>query len=251
MPQALMLIMIALVGACIGSFLNVLILRLPRDEEFVKTPSHCMTCGHRLRWYELIPIVSWLVQGGRCRACHAKISRQYPIVEAANCLVWLGTAVLLRDDVLHAALYCALFSDLLVLSVIDWRTFEIYNGLTVFVLALGVIQLAADFANWRDYVIGFFAVSVFLFILWLITNGAGIGMGDVTLMAAGGLLLGWKRILLALIIGSVAGSVIHIIRVRHGADRKLAFGPYLSAGIWLSALFGNGIVAVYLGLFGI
>ena len=76
--------MLFLVGACVGSFCNVLIYRIPREEEFVRTPSHCMTCGHELKWYELIPVFSWLAQGGKCRACKKALSRQYPIVEAMN-----------------------------------------------------------------------------------------------------------------------------------------------------------------------
>ena len=82
----LLLLLWTALGLCVGSFCNVLIFRLPRGEEFVKTPSHCMACGHRLRWYELIPVASWLAQGGKCRACGEKISAQYPVVEALSAL---------------------------------------------------------------------------------------------------------------------------------------------------------------------
>ena len=86
---AIFFILWTVLGLCVGSFCNVLIFRIPQGEEFVKTPSHCMTCGHILHWYELFPLVSWLAQGGKCRACKAPISRQYPIVEALNACFWL------------------------------------------------------------------------------------------------------------------------------------------------------------------
>lgn len=251
MPRAAVYILAAVLGACVGSFLNVLIFRLPRGEEFVRTPSHCMSCGRRLRWYELIPIVSFCIQKGRCRGCGAKLSAQYPMVEALNALVWVLTAGLYFGDWLHSLLYCALFSVLTVLSVIDWRTFEIPDGLNIALFALGVIQLIADLPSWSEYVIGMLCVSVPFLLVWLVTRGAGIGMGDVLLMAASGLLLGWKRILLAVLAGSVVGAVIHLLRMRRGAGRKLAFGPYLSFGIWFSALFGDFVIGAYLSLLGL
>lgn len=251
MTLSLPLLLWTLLGLCVGSFCNVLIFRLPRGEEFVKTPSHCMSCGHRLRWYELLPLVSWLAQGGKCRACGASISRQYPIVEALNGGAWLLTGWLLWGDPIHTVLYCALFSALLVLAVIDWRTFEIPNGLNLAIFLLGAAQLALDLGNWKTYLIGMLSVSLFFLLLWFVTVGAGMGLGDVKLMAAAGLLLGWQRILLSMLIGSVAGAAIHSLRMLRGSGRKLAFGPYLAAGIWFSALFGEQLIAAYLGLFGL
>lgn len=251
MLQALCLTFLTLLGLCLGSFCNVLIYRIPKGEDFVKTRSHCMSCGHELRWYELIPLLSFLLQRGRCRACGIKLSMQYPIVEALNGGMWLLTGLLFWGDWLRIALYCALVSLLLVLAVIDWRTFEIPNGVNLAIFLLGVIQLAADRENWPLYVIGMGSVSLLFLLLWWLTGGAGIGMGDVKLMAAAGLLLGWQRSLLALIVGSVAGSVIHLIRMSRGAGRKLAFGPYLAAGIWFSALFGQPLIAAYLNLLGL
>ncbi len=251
MYQALCCILWTLAGLCVGSFCNVLIFRLPRGEEFVKTPSHCMACGRRLRWYELIPVFSWLLQGGKCRGCGAELSPQYPLVEAITGAAWLLTALLLWGDWLRAVLYSLLFPLLLVLAVIDWRTFEIPNGLSLAILVLGAVQLAADLPHWLGYVVGALCVSLPFFLLWLLTGGAGIGLGDVKLMAAAGLLLGWQRTLLALILGCVGGTVIHLIRMRRGAGRKLAFGPYLAGGLWLSALFGGRVIAAYLALLGL
>ena len=247
----LLLLLWTLLGLCVGSFCNVLIFRLPKNEEFVRTPSHCMACGHRLRWFELVPVVSWLAQGGKCRACGEKLSAQYPIVEALNGGAWLLAAWLFRGDAVRAVLYSALFSLLTVVAVIDWRTFEIPNGVNLAIFLLGVVQLVVDRGNWKLYLIGMCSVSLLFLLLWFITHGNGLGMGDVKLMAAAGLLLGWPRILLAMILGSVSGAIIHTIRMRRGAGRKLAFGPYLSAGIWVAALFGERLIGAYLGLFGL
>ena len=245
------LIGLFLLGLCVGSFCNVLIYRIPKGEEFVKTGSHCMTCGHPLKWYELIPVFSWLAQKGKCRACSVKLSAQYPIVEAVNGGMWLLTGILFRGDWVTVALYCGLFSLLMVLSVIDWRTYTIPNGINLAILILGVIRLVTDLPNWLGYLIGLVAVSGVFLLLHIGTGGNGLGMGDVKLMGAAGLLLGWKSILLAVLVGSLSGALIHSARMKKGAGKKLAFGPYLAGGIWFAALFGGQLIDAYLGLFGL
>ena len=244
-------IMTLLLGLCVGSFLNVLIYRIPLEQEFVKTPSHCMSCGHPLKWYELIPVFSWVAQGGKCRSCGVRLSAQYPIVETLNGSMWLLTAVLFKGDWLTVALYCGLFSMLLVLSVIDWRTYIIPNGINLTIFVLGLVRLATDFANWPAYIIGMASVSLVFLLLHILTGGNGLGMGDVKLVAAAGLLLGWPKMILAVLVGSVSGAVIHSIRMKGGAGHKLAFGPYLAAGIWFSALVGQPLISAYLSLFGL
>lgn len=248
--QSLVYIFIACAGLCVGSFCNVLMLRIPRGEEFVKTPSHCMHCGKRLRWYELVPLVSYLAQGGRCRGCGARLSRQYPIVEAANAAAWVLSWALAPDAV-TAALYSAMSSLLLVLAVIDARIFELPNGLNLALAVLGAVRVATDAGHWLGYLLGAVCVSLPFFLLWFATKGAGIGLGDAKLMAACGLILGWQKILLATLLGCVLGSVIHLARMRGGAPRRLAFGPYLASGVWLAAMFGGGIINWYLGLLGL
>ena len=249
--DALILTILTVFGLCVGSFLNVLIYRIPKGEEFVKTPSHCMTCGHNLSWYENIPLISWLLQGGKCRACGVKLSAQDPVVEALNGAMWLLTGLLYRGDWLTVGLYCVLFSMLLVLSVIDWRTFTIPNGINLVIFLLGVVRLITDLDHWVSYVIGLVSVSLVFLLMHLATHGNGLGMGDVKLVAGAGLLLGWSSMLLAVVIGSLSGAIIHSVRMRRGADRKLAFGPYLAAGIWITALGGQQIVDSYFCLFGL
>ena len=244
-------ILLFVLGCCVGSFCNVLILRIPKEEEFVKTPSHCMSCGHELKWFELIPVISWLLQKGKCRACGVKLSAQYPVVEALNGIMWLLTGILFRGNWLTVALYCVLWSMLMVLSVIDWRTFIIPNGINLVIFLLGVVRLVTDLQSWSLYLIGMVSVALVFFLLHLVTGGQGLGMGDVKLVAGAGLLLGWPKMLLAVLIGSLGGALIHMARMKRGADRKLAFGPYLAAGIWLAALVGQPIINGYLSLFGL
>lgn len=239
-----------LYGIVIGSFLNVCIYRIPLGESIAKERSHCMSCGYQLRWYDLIPLFSWLMLKGRCRKCGASISPQYPIIEAANGILYL-LIFAVNGWNLTSVLYCLMASALLALSVIDFRTFEIPFGFNVFLTVLGLIHLFLDRTNWVEYVIGFFAVSAILEILLLVSKGRAIGGGDVKLMASCGLLLGWKLIWVAFLLGCILGSVLHIIRMKvSGADKVLAMGPYLSAGVLIAALWGNTFLTWYIGLLG-
>jgi leader peptidase (prepilin peptidase)/N-methyltransferase len=137
---------------------------------------------------------------------------------------------------------------LVAISVIDWRTYEIPAGLNIAILTLGIVQCVLDYKNWKLYLIGMVCVSGFLFLLFLLTKGRGIGGGDIKLMFAAGLLLGWQKIILALMIGCIVGSIIHLILMKvSDKGRMLAFGPYLSAGIFISILFGDTLITWYLG----
>ncbi|MDE6914018.1 MAG: prepilin peptidase, partial [Lachnospiraceae bacterium] len=116
--------------------------------------------------------------------------------------------------------------------------------------ALGLIRVLTDLPNWTAYVIGFFAVSAPLYLLYIITKGRGIGGGDIKLMAAAGLLLGWKLAVIGFLLGCILGSVIHVVRMRlSSAEHVLAMGPYLSAGIFIAALWGDRMLAWYLSLY--
>ena len=249
MEYIILYIMIFLIGISIGSFLNVCIYRIPKKEDIVFERSHCMSCGNVLKWYELIPLFSFIVQGGKCRNCKTKLSAQYPLIELLNGLiyVWIFMAKGFQPE---SILFCICASVLIVISVIDWRTYEIPFGCNIIIGILGIVRVFLNLAHWYDYVIGFFAVSGLFLIIYWITKGRGIGGGDIKLMAAAGLLLGWLNILLSLMIGSIAGSVIHLALMKiQGKDRVLAFGPYLAFGIFISMLYGNDIITWYLGMF--
>ncbi len=247
----LLYIIVFLYGIVIGSFLNVCIYRLPQKENIVKIRSHCMSCGYQLKWYDLVPLFSYLFLGGKCRQCKQKISLQYPAVELLNgvlyCMVFAEYGFSIES-----LLYALLVSALITLSVIDFRTYEIPVGINLFILALGLIRVITDDSNWLSYAVGFLLVSGFLYIVYWITRGRGIGGGDIKLMAVCGLLLGWKLILLSFVLGCIIGSVIHLIRMKvSGQGHVLAFGPYLSMGVMLSVFAGNQMIAWYAAYLGI
>ena len=250
MVYAVMYLVIFLYGIVIGSFLNVCIYRLPKNENIATVGSHCMSCGHRLAWYDLFPLFSFLFLGGKCRYCKTKLSPQYPIVEALNGIAYMGIFAICGFE-WDSILICLVFSTLLVITVIDWRTYEIPFGLNVFIFVMGIIRTALDYQNWLSHLIGMVCVSGFLFLIILATKGRGMGGGDMKLMAAAGLFTGWKEIILAFFIGCVLGSIIHICLMKFaGKGRQLAFGPYLSAGIFIAMLYGEQIISWYLGTMG-
>lgn len=244
-------IIIFIFGITIGSFLNVCIYRIPLGESIVTAPSHCMTCGRKLKWYDMVPVFSWLVLGGKCRNCKSKISVQYPIIEGVNGILYVMICAVNGLEK-SSVIYCFMASALLVLSIIDWRTYEIPFGINVFLFVLGVAMTILDRGNLAEHLIGMICVSGLLGILYLLSGGRAIGGGDIKLMFACGLILGWKLILLAFFLGCIIGSVVHIIRMSvKKAGRMLAMGPYLSAGILLAALWGNAWINWYLSLLGL
>lgn len=248
MLEVVISIIFGLYGVVIGSFLNVLTLRLPLKESVTLKRSHCMTCGHTLSWYELFPLFSYIFLGGKCRHCKSKISIQYPLVEGANGILY-AILFLVHGISVETILYCLCASALLALSIIDWRTQEIPVGFNIFILLLGLVRLVTDLGNWSQYVIGLFAVSGFLFLLFLITKGRSIGGGDIKLMAATGLLLGWQLNIIAFLLGCIIGSIIHLtLMAIKKANRVLAFGPYLSMGVYIAMIWGEQLVSWYLSM---
>ena len=165
-----------------------------------------MTCGRKLKWYDMVPVFSWIVLGGKCRNCKSKISAQYPLIEALNGIIYVVVCVV-NGLTWVSLLYCLMVSALLTLSLIDWRTYEIPFGINVFLLFLGIAATILDRGNFASHLIGAVCVSAFLEILFLVSGGSAIGGGDVKLMAACGLILGWKLILLAFVLGCIIGSV--------------------------------------------
>lgn len=238
-------------GIVIGSFLNVCIYRIPKNESVVKEGSHCMQCDYRLKWYDLVPLFSYLFLRGRCRKCKTKISVQYPLVETVNGILYV-IIILVNGWEWDSLLICFLTSALIVITVIDFRTFEIPIGINIFILTLGLISTALDYQNWLEHVVGFFVVSIFLLIIIILTKGRAIGGGDMKLMATCGLILGWKMIILAFLLGCIIGSVVHVLRMRlTKADHILAMGPYLAMGVFIASLWGEQVLEWYILMLGV
>lgn len=250
--ELLLYVIIFLYGIVIGSFLNVLIYRLPLKENIATKSSHCMSCGHKLQWYDLVPLVSYMALGGRCRYCKTKISPQYPVIEAVNGVMYVIIFIVNGLNII-SGLECLAFSMFLVITVIDERTQEIPFALNVVIGVLGIIRILFDREHLLDYLIGFFCVSVFMLIILIIGRAVrgvdAFGGGDIKLMAAAGLFVGWKEVILAFFIGCILGAVIHTIRMKVcGKERVLAFGPYLCAGLTIAMLFGMNIINWYVSL---
>ncbi|MBE6851895.1 MAG: prepilin peptidase [Ruminococcus sp.] len=255
-------IIISFFGLCIGSFLNVCIYRLPRNESLIKRNSHCTTCGTKIKAYDLIPVFSWLLLRGKCRSCGEKISGRYPLVESINWIAYL--LVLTFVDVLnypvHAVITALFFSVLIVIGFIDYDTMEIYpSHLLLIVVLAAASALFSDTVSISERIIGGLSISVPFFIIGEVSaviikkktgeRYRGIELGDTLLMLCAGLLVGTKCICASALIGIFAAAVIGIINKAKGKDSKFAFGPFLAFGLVIGSLFGEHIIDWYLGLF--
>ena len=240
-----------LYGICIGSFLNVLIYRLPNNESLVKRASHCMTCQTKIRKRDLIPVFSWIFLHGKCHSCGAKISAQYPIVEALNGILYI-IALLVLDLNANGIISCVFFSLLIVVGFMDWNTLEI----DLRVLLAIPSALLTDTLTISQRLIGAVCVSIPFFLIGEISGAVmkrrtgekirGIELGDTLLMAASGLLIGPKAVAVAALIGIFLAAACGLAYKRITGESKFAFGPFLSMGLVIGTLFGNEIVAWYI-----
>jgi leader peptidase (prepilin peptidase) / N-methyltransferase len=235
-------------GAIFGSFLNVVAYRLPRHESVVLPPSHCPNCGARVRPYDNIPILSWLLLRGHCRSCSAPISPRYPLVEALTAVLCVG-AVLVHQTAPGIALSVGLIVIVIPAALIDLEHRIIPNRLTLLgaVLAL-VLGTALDPAGEPERLIAGAAAGGFL-LLAALAYPAGMGMGDVKLAGVIGLFLGAAvapAILIALFAGVLYGVLV-MARVGARAARKTAvpFGPFLALGAIVAVYLGNPLVNLY------
>lgn len=253
MQQEIYLYIIVFVyGVVIGSFLNVLIIRLPKNEDVIVKASSCTKCGHRLQWYDLVPLLSYISLRGRCRYCKEKISLQYPLVEALNGIVYVSIFLKFGFG-FYSVLACLFSSILIVIALIDFKSFIIADECNYAILIIGIINIFFTNKLW-DKILGFVVVSVFMYLLLVLFRKLRaidvFGGGDIKLMAAAGLFLGYKEIVLAFFIACILGSVIHSIRMKlTNQGNVLAFGPYLCAGIFISLMYGREMIDAYIGLF--
>lgn len=243
--EVFLYIIVLLYGIAIGSFLNVCIYRIPLGEEIVKTSSHCMTCDYKLKWYDNIPILSYVMLRGRCRSCGTKLSPQYPLIEAANGLLYV--IVFTVYGFTPVSVVCSLLgSVLLVIGMIDEGTSKIPKGLLVCVFALGMAATALDHQNFMRHIIGMAAVSCFLLVVYYLSHKEAVRIEDVLFMAASGLYLGWHLILIAFFLGCAIAAVVYGIRKQQITGKKtIVLGPYLSIAVMLNALWGYSLIGWY------
>ena len=246
-----------LVGLCVGSFLNVVIYRLPRGMSLARPSSHCTRCDYVLRWYDNIPVVSWVMLGGRCRKCREPISVRYTVVELANMALWLLSVLLFWEESPVYAITCAIVcSALICIFYIDLEHMLIYNRFVLLVAAAGLVTMFCDgYTKPADHVIGALvgggAFALLYFGAIALLKREAMGFADVKLAAAAGLLLGWQKLILAILVGSVVGSIVLVIlnRVRNQErNTEYPFGPFIVGGMLLALLAGEPILDWYIGL---
>ena len=269
-----------LLGLIVGSFLNVVILRLPRMMELawkrecreilelepveeqrlslMFPPSRCGSCGAGIKAWQNIPVVSWLLLRGRCAQCQAPVSLQYPLIEAVTAVIsavcaWrFGWSLQLLPALL-------LSWALLTLAVIDLRTQLLPDDITLPLLWLGLaLSFLPAFAGMHDALIGAMAGYLSLWTVFqlfrVITGKEGMGYGDFKLLAALGAWLGWQALPMIILLSSVVGAVVGLGMValrRHGKDIPMAFGPYLAAAGWIALIWGQEITSAYMDNAGI
>lgn len=268
-------ILSGVLGLIIGSFLNVVIYRVPNKMSIVMPPSHCPKCQYKLKWYDNIPVLSYIMLGGKCRSCKTHISFRYTAVEVLNMVLWLlctyvfidaknGTFAQSYDPDMIAFGVIAMITCSLLLCVafIDLEHTFIPDRFQVLLAIMGIAAIVLNFCGfddgiaWHERLIGAGAsAAVFLAIYFgsiLVLKREGMGFGDVKLVTVVGLILGWKNMILAVLIAAVVGSIILMIARRVRNDEKqheYPFGPFLVLGMIVAMMAGEHIINLYLNLF--
>lgn len=246
-------VFIAALGLVIGSFLNVCIYRIPMEQSIAFPPSHCTNCNHKLMSLDLIPVISYLFLGGKCRYCKEKISVRYPLIEILNAVLYL--LIYFKFGLTLITLkYCILASILIVIGMIDYDTQFVYTSTTLFGGIMACIFIIIQAVVYKNGIvdlilggaIGFGIIGLIVFLT------KGMGEGDIEIAAICGSFLGVKGVLiglfLAIIIGGVIGIVILLLKLKK-AKEKIAFGPFIAVGSLISMLWGVEIFKSYWSLF--
>jgi leader peptidase (prepilin peptidase)/N-methyltransferase len=255
-PPAIALAFSALFGLCVGSFLNVVIGRLPAGRSIAHPGSACPRCGNPIAWYDNVPVLSYLLLHARCRSCRTPISWRYPIVEIL-CAALFAMAYVRFGPTLHLASALVLLSMLVAISGIDLDHQIIPDLLSFPGIALGLLMsLAPGAIGWRASMLGVLVgAGVFLVIIAassLALGQAGMGGGDVKLGAMLGAFLGWKLALFSILISVLVGGFLAgalLATGRKGRKDPIPFGPFLALGGAISLFWGDAALALYFAQF--
>lgn len=238
-----------LVGLCFGSFLNVCILRLPHGHSLLRPPSTCPRCGRRIEWRDNIPVVSWILLRGRCRACGNPISWQYPIIEALVGLIWLASVLMFGVSV--RALGGGLLGTILLgIAVTDARHYLIPDEFTWGGLVIGLALSLGD--GWQGFLEAVIGASVGFGILWIVAVAGkwvfkeeAMGGGDIKMMAMVGSFVGWKGVLLTIFTGALFGTLVFVpLSIKR--KRLVPFGVFLAVGAAVTYVWGRDMIEWYL-----
>ncbi len=238
-------------GACIFSFLNVVIYRLPRNEDFITGRSKCPGCGHVLSFFDMVPILSWVVLGRKCRYCGDKISARYPVTEALGGIAGVACFWAFGPHIYSLTAF-AMCSVLTCVGYIDHDTMTIPDGINIAALITAIPAVfLTDKTAWYEHIAGFFIISAFMLVLSLAVPQA-FGGGDIKLMACCGLFLGWKNAVFAFFVAVIAGGVIaavKMIKKEKGKKDLMPFGPFICMGVAVAMFAGDAAVGLYMSLF--
>jgi leader peptidase (prepilin peptidase)/N-methyltransferase len=239
-------------GLLIGSFLNVLIYRIPREESIAFPGSHCPECSHKLSWYDNIPVLSYIMLRGKCRYCNTKISLKYPLIEAANAIIYIVIYIYFGWS-LDFIFYALIASALIAIFMIDLKEQVIPDSLVLSILVIEVIHKLSNYfvfgksLHLLDSLLGLIIAGGLFLLIVLISKG-GMGGGDVTLIGALGFVLGLKGILLTIYFSFILGAIISIFLLATGLKTRkdpIPFGPFIILGFFIVLLWGNGIISWY------
>ncbi|MFQ5432913.1 MAG: prepilin peptidase [Nitrospinota bacterium] len=236
------------VGACVGSFLNVVIYRLPKKESLIRPGSHCPACNSPIKWYHNIPIAGYLALGGKCADCGEKFSPRYAAVEAITGLLFAACYAAFGLTA-TAAVYMVFVSALVAVVFIDIDHFIIPDAITLPGIPIGLLCAWLFLPlSISDALIGVLVGGGILFVIAVIAP-QGMGGGDIKLLGMVGAFLGWKSALITIFLGSLVGSVggiIGMIALGKGRKAKIPFGPYLAVGALLAMFFEREIIDFYI-----
>lgn len=244
-------------GMVVGSFLNVCICRIPINESIVSPPSHCPLCSYQIRWYDNIPLMSYLLLRGKCRGCGAHISFQYPLVELLNGVLTLLLFLRFGPTLVFAALFI-FCSALVVITFIDIEHQIIPDEISLSGIVVGfILSFFLEGHSWLNSLLGILlgggSLLLVAYLYQRLTGKDGMGGGDIKLLAMMGAFLGWKAVPFIIFASSLVGSLIGVsIMLLQKKDSKLAipFGPYLAFGAVLYIFYGKPLIRWYLGLSG-
>jgi len=247
-------IFVFLYGIIIGSFLNVCIYRIPKEESIAYPPSHCSNCNNKLGWKDLFPVFSFLFLKGKCRYCGEKISIQYPLVELVNGLLYLSLLFKFGFGV-KFILICLFISLILVIGIIDYKTQDIYDNTIYVGVVLGVLYIGVEKylggVSPFNYILGAVIAAGILALIAITTKA--MGWGDVELVFIIGLFLGWPNALLMLfisiVLGGIVGGLLLLIKYKSIGGHYMAFGPYIALAGYITLMYGNEILNWYLKMF--
>lgn len=248
MPLWTVVAVAAVLGSAFGSFLNVCIYRLPRDQSLVHPPSTCPACGRRIAWYDNVPVLGWLLLAGRCRYCRAPIAVQYPLVEALVAGIW-GLAFWYYGLTWHALAGSLFGTILLGIAVTDARHYIIPDEFTWGGLALGLLLSLTE--GWGGLARAALGAAAGFALLYAVAWGGekvfrkeAMGGGDIKMMAMVGSFVGWKGVLLTLFGGALFGTVV-FVPIAMRTKKLVPFGVFLAAGAALTFAAGDAILAWY------